>query len=121
MENKRHFTRVVFSTPAKLKGDSEAWDTSLIDLCFQGALIAKPDDWSSEYEHKKYQLTFKLAGSDIDISMYTKLAHIEDEHLGLACELMDIDSATHLRKLIALNSGDEDMLHRELAHLAHPE
>ncbi len=35
------------------------------------------------------------------------------------CEHIDIDSITHLKRLIELNLGDEALLHRELAHLIH--
>jgi len=39
--------------------------------------------------------------------------------LGLSCREIDLDSITHLRRLVALNLGDEALLDRELGLLAH--
>jgi hypothetical protein len=35
----------------------------------------------------------------------------------LHCDNIDVDSVTHLRRLVALNSGDPKLLDRELAAL----
>ena len=45
---------------------------------------------------------------------------LKDHHLGLFCHHIDIDSITHLRRLIELNLGDETLLQRELAELLPP-
>ena len=70
-------------------------------------------------------LTFTLDDSDIQISMEVEATHLDDKRLGVYCHHIDIDSATHLKRMIELNVGDEELLHRELEqllseHLEHP-
>ena len=45
------------------------------------------------------------------------VAHEENKELGLKCKDIDVDSITHLRRLIELNLGDPDLLERELSAL----
>lgn len=45
------------------------------------------------------------------------MAHCNGEQAGLLCLTIDIDSVTHLRRLVELNLGDTDLLERELSHL----
>ena len=47
--------------------------------------------------------------------------HIEDDHTGYRCEHIDLDSISHLRRLVELNLGDPDILDRELSELSHVE
>ena len=49
--------------------------------------------------------------------MNVKVAHVEGRYAGLVCEGIDIDSVTHLRRLVELNLGDPDLLDRELSSL----
>ncbi|MBE0387026.1 hypothetical protein PLUTE_a2068 [Pseudoalteromonas luteoviolacea DSM 6061] len=49
--------------------------------------------------------------------MEVEIRHIEEAHLGLHCAQIDLDSVTHLKRLIELNIGDDDILHRELENL----
>jgi len=120
MQDRRHFTRILFSTTAHLSNMGKVWPTELIDLSLKGALVKKPEDWKCG-EAKSVLLTFKLAQSDIELNMNTSLVHEKQDYLGLLCEQIDIDSATHLKRLIELNVGDDELLNRELDSLAHPE
>ena len=43
--------------------------------------------------------------------------HVEGHHVGLRCESIDLDSITHLRRLVEMNSGDSTILDREFASL----
>jgi hypothetical protein len=49
--------------------------------------------------------------------MDVSVAHVEDQHIGFRCEHIDLDSITHLRRLVELNVGDTDILYRELSAL----
>jgi len=120
MQNRRHFTRIIFSTPAHLSNMDKVWSTLLIDLSLKGALVKKPEDWNNQ-ETKSVLLTIQLAQSEIKLTMNTTVVHEKDDYLGLLCEQIDIDSATHLKRLIELNVGDDELLNRELNALAHPE
>ena len=120
MTENRRFTRIVFSTPASLIQDNKQWLTELVDLSLKGALVLKPADWRANIG-ERFTLDFKLPGSDIDICMQVHKAHERDNCLGLTCDSIDIDSATHLRRLIELNVGSAQLLNRDLEHLAIPD
>lgn len=120
MEDKRRFTRIFFSTPAKLTASHHTVTTSLIDVSLKGALLSV-DDSIAVKPGDHYVLTFDLEGSDVTIEMQGHLAHIEPDSLGFACEKIDIESVTHLRRLLELNVGNSDLLDRELSSLSRPE
>lgn len=120
MTENRRFTRIVFSTPASLIQDGQHWLTELLDLSFKGALVIKPSNWQGNVGDT-FTLDFKLPGSDIDVCMQVHKAHERDNYLGLTCDSIDIDSATHLRRLIELNVGSAELLNRDLEHLAVPD
>lgn len=51
------------------------------------------------------------------IAMLVDVAHVEGLHAGLQCRSIDLDSVTHLRRLLAVNMGDAALLERELKAL----
>ena len=57
------------------------------------------------------------AANDIVIAMAGELAHVEGAHAGVLCRSIDIESITHLRRLIEVNLGDPAALERELKAL----
>ena len=109
----RHFTRVPFDCEARLFSSLHSWPTHLIDISLKGALISKPDDWQGQ-RGDKFRLEIFLAGKDIEIKMEVHVSHVEDDCVGFGCEHLDIDSASHLHRLMELNLGDEDLLEREI-------
>ncbi len=116
MSERRLFSRVIFSSPATLSAGDQEWNTHLIDLSLKGALLARPDNWSNP-DSANLLLTFTLSGSDIELTMEVTLCHEHPEHLGLHCHHIDIESATHLKRLVQLNVGDDALLHREIDQL----
>lgn len=114
-EEQRRFTRVPFDAKAVLVKDGREWPCDLIDLSLKGALIHKPTTWSGQ-AGEDYQLTLML-NEDVSIRMDVSVAHVEDNHVGLYCKDIDLDSITHLRRLVELNLGDAGLLERELMAL----
>jgi len=51
------------------------------------------------------------------IRMQARVAHVAGGRIGLEREHIDIDSITHLRRLVELNLGDPALLERELHEL----
>ncbi|RCU45230.1 MULTISPECIES: PilZ domain-containing protein [Corallincola] len=119
MLEKRRFTRIVFSTPVNIVTGDKSVSTELIDLSLKGALVAEPKDWVYD-EDADYKLCFHLDGSDVEIEMEVELSHQRAHYLGWNCHHIGIESVSHLKRLIELNVGDEDLLYRELADLSHP-
>lgn len=116
MDNRR-FSRILFSSEASLEQDNVVFNTQVLDLSLKGALINRPSDWSGDIGSHAV-LTFKLAQSDLELIMEVTVAHIHPSSIGLRCERIDIDSASHLRRLLELNLGDADLLSRELSELS---
>ncbi|WP_346289016.1 PilZ domain-containing protein, partial [Zoogloea sp.] len=58
---------------------------------------------------------------EVQVLMSGQIAHVEARgdalHLGLVCREIDLDSITHLRRLVELNLGDAELLEREVALL----
>ncbi len=115
--NRRRFQRILFDAAASIEVPSGEIPVSLIDVSLNGALIKCPDNWSGSIDDK-VSLSVQLdAEEKFTLHMQTKLAHIEENHIGLHCEHIDIDSITSLRRLVELNLGNSDFLDRELAAL----
>ena len=51
--------------------------------------------------------------------MRDRVSHVEDNHMGIESTGIDIESITHLRRMLELNMGDSRILNRELAALDH--
>jgi hypothetical protein len=119
MEHRR-FSRILFSSNAQLELNQQAFRTSVLDLSLKGALVAKPegDSWpTSIADDTTVILRFFLNDSDLEVVMTGTIAHSHEHSIGLRCELIDIDSVSHLRRLLELNMGDAELLGRELSEL----
>lgn len=119
-QDKRHFTRVFFDAPVTVSNDQSRWVTSIIDLSLKGALLIVPEQWHGKVGDN-FTLDIILNSDGTEIQMQTSVAHVEGKHIGLKCEHIDIDSITHLRRLIELNMGGVALLNRELSELTSPD
>lgn len=119
-ENRRKFTRIQFRTAACLHLPGGEFDVEVVDLSLKGALVAPKTEL---YATVGSNATLKVRLDDMDtlISMEVTVVHREAGYFGLACREIDLDSATHLRRLVELNIGDESVLQRELTALAKPD
>ena len=116
MQNRRQFSRIMFSTTAQLDTPNNQYACTLLDISLHGALISKSDAFTGN-KNDEALLRFTLPQSDIEIKMPVVIRHIEENHIGLKCNNIDIDSITHLKRLVELNLADEALLHRELETL----
>lgn len=119
MHERRRHARIAFNVSAELIAADHRATTEIYDLSLKGALVSLPDGWPQAV--KSALLVIRLQGSEAVITMQVSVAHLHDSHLGLYCHHIDIDSITHLRRLIELNLGDESLLQRELAELLPPD
>jgi len=114
-EGQRRFTRIPFDADAVLERDGQEWPCTVIDLSLKGALIERPAAWDGAQGE---DCTLRLAlGEEVQIGMAVTVAHIEEGQIGLSCHDIDLDSITHLRRLVELNLGDAALLERELLAL----
>jgi pSer/pThr/pTyr-binding forkhead associated (FHA) protein len=110
--DQRRFSRVPFQVEVTLHRADRRWTSRLLDISLHGALIERPPNWSGE-EGLPHRLDVHLDGGVV-ISMDVQVAHSDNSRLGLSCEDIDVDSITHLRRLVELNLGDAELVEREL-------
>jgi len=115
-EERRQFQRVQFDSTAKLSKDAQDFDCQIIDLSIHGVLL-RPHGVINAKANTPFELEIPLSDADSLIKMQVKLAHQSPDNLGFVCDNIDLDSITHLRKLVELNLGDSEVLERDLATL----
>jgi hypothetical protein len=113
---RRRFHRILFDAPASILLGGRLFETRLIDISLKGALLHIPSDWSAQALGPA-AFEIRLDAGDTLIRMEGQVAHQEDDRLGLRCDRIDMDSVTHLRRLVELNLGDDELLERELEAL----
>ena len=112
----RTCTRVGFDSAATLTQGDSSWSANVIDISIKGALLTRPDGWNGQ-QGDAYDLTIHL-GEDQVIQMSVSVAHAEEHEIGLHCRQIDIDSITHLRRIVEVNLDGSGLLERELSALA---
>ena len=63
------------------------------------------------------ELAIKLEDACSPITMEVENVHAREQKLGFHITKLDIDSMTELRRLVELNTGDDEILHRELEQM----
>nr|WP_184424397.1 PilZ domain-containing protein [Thalassotalea piscium] len=116
MENRRQFTRILFSMDASLEVTDQQYAVNIHDISLNGALVSRPKAEQSLLKSLGV-LRFALPDSDINVEMHIAIVHEEGDEIGLRCNAIDIDSVSHLKRLIELNLGDESQLSKELSQL----
>lgn len=112
---RRGFWRAVFDSPVRLNTRDGHADARLLDISLKGALLETADAWHGK-PGEACRLFLELAPGKT-ITMETTVAHVHGTHVGLRCASIDLDSITHLRRLVELNSGDAALLDREFSKL----
>ena len=114
---RRQFWRAAFNAPVTLISDTATVHAMLDDISLKGALLEMPPEWTGQVG-EQCRLTLRLGGAaEMTITMWGRITHVEGRKAGLKCESIDLDSVTHLRRLVELNAGDPTLLERELSAL----
>ena len=113
---RRHFVRVSFDAPALLTTARGAFSVHVVDVSLKGALLTAPSVAELSIG-MPCQLTIPLAETGTHIAMSAEVAHLQEGATGLQCRSIDLDSVTHLRRLIELQLGNPSLIERDLAEL----
>ena len=113
---RRRFTRVPFEASVHLTNPKGEWYGKLLDISLKGVLITRPHNWNQK-RGDEFVLDVYAPGHAFEIRMIAEVAHVEEQEVGFRCLRIDVDSMAHLRRLIELNVGDQQLLNRELALL----
>lgn len=115
--NRRRFSRVAFHGDARLFLPDGEHPVEVLDISLKGVLIRERGGLPLRSGSLG---TLKLALANGEhIRMEITVAHDMANYHGLLCRDIDLDSITHLRRLIELNLGDAELAERELAMLVH--
>lgn len=113
--DRRRFRRIAFDAKTELKQDGHVWPVQLVDLSLKGLLVQRPEGWPG-HRYESFDVDIHL-DAQTDVKMQARLTHDENGQLGFVCEHIDLDSISHLRRLIEVNLGDQGELQREFAAL----
>lgn len=114
-QERRRFTRIHFDAECEVHYPGGAIVMQLIDISFRGVLL--------RFDHK---LSLEIGGeaevniylaNDVLIRMKTQLNYAQSPNYGFFVKEIDLESMSHLRRLLELNLGDEALLERELEHM----
>ena len=112
---RRQFSRILFDGQTRLSQGAHEWNVILIDLCLKGLLIETPANWDANLA-APFNACISL-GEEFAIRMTLQWRHTDNDQVGFEVKQIDIDSITHLRRLVELNTGDTRILEREVAAL----
>lgn len=113
--NRRHFSRLPFIGQAKLLTHDGEHRTMVEDISLKGAMVHFAA-FNPLRIGDSCQLHLALSAAE-SLVMWTKVVHVNELQAGLHCEAIDLDSMTHLRRMVELNSGDPALLERELGQM----
>ncbi|MEI8170472.1 MAG: PilZ domain-containing protein [Rhodoferax sp.] len=116
VKSQRHFSRVPFSAAVQLHLHDRTISVQLIDIALKGALV-KTETLQALVPMEKCRLVLPLTEGGEGIVMAGRIVHLENQHVGIECQDIDVASLTQLRRLIELNTGDGDLMKRELSQL----
>ncbi|MFS1459843.1 PilZ domain-containing protein [Vibrio lentus] len=116
MLERRQFSRVIYQVPTEISQGQVNVSGSVQDLSLHGLLI-QCDKWQQLSHDAPVQVSFQLTNSDINIQLEATIVSTINTSMRLRIEHLDIDSISHLKRLIELNVGDDELLYREIEHL----
>ncbi|CAH7331743.1 Cyclic diguanosine monophosphate-binding protein [Vibrio chagasii] len=116
MIERRQFSRVIYQVPTEISQGQVNVSGSLQDLSLHGLLI-QCEELQQLNQDNPVHVSFKLTNSDINIQLEATIVSTINTSMRLRIEHLDIDSISHLKRLVELNVGDDDLLYREIEHL----
>ncbi len=115
-DERRRFTRISFHRPAELDLRVGTSTCEVLDVSLRGALVeVSPSVVAAPGQ--ACTLVVRLDAGEAVIRMEGQISHRQGTLVGVRCTAIDLESISHLRRLVELNLGDEEALHRELANL----
>ncbi|MCX5507544.1 PilZ domain-containing protein [Pseudomonas sp. BJa3] len=115
-DERRRFQRIAFDAPTELRQGERRWPVKLLDLSLKGLLVERPEPWDAD-PTQDFDAVIHLNDKKTEVRMQVELRHDESTRLGFICLHIDIDSMTHLHRLVELNLADSTEMMRELREL----
>lgn len=115
MNDKRKFHRIPFQCECQISNGDRKWTCELLDISLRGALFTLPLNVSLELGANCY-LDIWLADGDIDLQFEAELVHQEEDRYGFLFLSENLETLTHLRRLLELNLGSDDFTRKEFSY-----
>jgi hypothetical protein len=115
-DERRRFSRIVFHRPGELESGGLRAACEVLDVSLKGALVEVPVKFDGR-QGNPCSLVLRLDAGEAVIRMEGEIAHRAGNQVGVRCDEIDLESIAHLRRLVELNVGDDEVLHRELSAL----
>lgn len=119
MDEKRYFKRIEFHVDVAVIINGEKIVGELIDLAMKGALVEFEKELPI-HSGDLCWLNLSLLSSDITLEFQSKIAHHHKNYYGFLFLESDLDSVAHLRRLLVLNTGEEEEIGKELVFWLKP-
>jgi|SRR5690606_23772283 hypothetical protein len=116
MTERRSFHRIPFDASTELSQGDDTWQVELLDISLKGLLVLAPADWNG-MSTQPFHACITLS-NEVNIRMDVQLVRSHAQQLGFSCLNIDVESISHLRRLVEINLGDERLIQRELAALS---
>lgn len=113
----RQYARIPFAAQVQLHLKGQSLTVHLLDIALRGALVQTGTLQQPLTLYEKCRLELALADDGEGVTMSGSIVHLDRQHVGIACENIELTSLTRLRRLIELNTGDTELMDRELSHL----
>lgn len=117
MIERRRFSRIVYQALAVVTQGHTRVESNVKDLSLHGLLLACPDHISLD-PLTPISIQFQLTDSDITIQLQGKIVGVVQDLVRVTIEHIDIESIGHIKRMVELNVGDDELLHREIEHLS---
>ncbi|MCE0781263.1 PilZ domain-containing protein [Pseudomonas sp. NMI542_15] len=115
-DERRRFLRIPFDAPTRLCQGERCWEVKLLDLSLKGLLVESPQPWDPDLS-QDFEAYIVLNDEVTEVQTQVELRHEEPNRLGFICLYIDIDSMSHLHRLVELNGADSTRMMRELREL----
>lgn len=115
MNDKRLFRRIPFDTQTRVICSDVTYNGTLLDISLKGALIQFPDNIPVK-KNDRCNIAIHLPSSNVNMFFEATLVHVNQLNYGFKFLTENIDTITHLRRLMELNIGDDKEIAEELAY-----
>jgi hypothetical protein len=113
MADERRFRRVPFEAEVKVSFGRQTWSCQLLDIALKGALVQSAAPLAIDLG-ATVALKVILSGSPLALAFEAQLAHREEDRYGFRFLHENLETLTHLRTLLELNTGDPEGIRSEL-------
>lgn len=114
----RRAERVNFFSGGELIKGERTEEVTIVDISLNGVLLASPDSGVDWQIGENVGLNVNLNDTGLRMEFAGVVRRSELPFIGLEFREMDIDTATHLRRLLELNSGRPAWAERSFEELS---